>query len=163
MVGQANDCGAGAVCVVGSINGRMSLPFPSPYAASKHAIEAIGDSLRGEMRPFGVEVSIVEPGAIETPTRERGSAAASEVKAAMSTDQLQLYGKAIDGFTAAASKGDERASPPEKVAAAIAHAPTARRPRPRYLVAVDARGQALLRWLLPDRVVDRIIGYAMRS
>jgi NAD(P)-dependent dehydrogenase (short-subunit alcohol dehydrogenase family) len=153
----------GRVVFVGSINGRMSLPFLSPYAASKHAIEAIGDSLRGEMRPFGVEVSIVEPGAVETPMREKGSAASSVVKAAMSAEQLQLYGRAIDGFTAAASRGDEQACQPERVAEKIAHALTARRPRARYLVGLDARGQAFLRWLLPDRVGDRIIAYAMRS
>ena len=152
----------GRVVFVGSINGRMSLPFLSPYAASKHAIEAIGDSLRGEMRPFGVEVSIVEPGAIKTPMREKGNAAANKVKAAMSTDQLQLYGKAIDGFTAAASKGDKQASRPEKVAEIIAHALTTRRPRTRYLVGFDARSQAFLRWLLPDRV-GMALSHAMRN
>jgi NAD(P)-dependent dehydrogenase (short-subunit alcohol dehydrogenase family) len=68
----------GRVVFVGSVNGRFSLPFLSPYAASKHAIEAIGDSLRGEMRPFGVRVSIIEPGAIKTPMREKGSAAAGK-------------------------------------------------------------------------------------
>jgi NAD(P)-dependent dehydrogenase (short-subunit alcohol dehydrogenase family) len=69
-----------------------------------------------EMRPFGVEVSIVEPGAIETPMREKGSAAASRVKEELSPDQLRIYGKAIDDFMAAAAKGDENASRPEKVA-----------------------------------------------
>lgn len=106
----------GRVVFVGSVNGRMSLPYLSPYSASKHAIEAIGDSLRGEMHPFGVKVSIIEPGAIETPMREKGNAAANELKATMNADQLRLYGKAIEGFTAAAQKGDEQASPPEKVA-----------------------------------------------
>lgn len=153
----------GRVVFVGSINGRLSTPFLAPYAASKHAIEAIGDSLRGEMRPFGVEVSIVEPGAIATPLWEKARETASEVKAAMSPDQLRLYGEAIDGFTAAALKGGERGIRPERVAKAVAHALTARRPRTRYLVGFDARGQALLRWLLPDRVVDRIIAYAIRS
>jgi hypothetical protein len=95
--------------------------------------------------------------------RAKGNAAANKVKAAMSADQLQLYGKAIDGFTAAASKGDERASQPEKVAETIAHALTTPRPRTSYLVGLDARGQALLRWLLPDRVGDRVIAYAMRN
>ena len=56
----------GRVVFIGSMSGRLASPFLAPYDASKHAIEAIGDSLRGEMRPFGVEVSIVEPGAIAT-------------------------------------------------------------------------------------------------
>jgi short chain dehydrogenase len=153
----------GRVVFVGSVNGRLSLPFLSPYGASKHAIEAIGDSLRGEMRPFGVKVSIIEPGAIETPMREKGSAAAAQVKAELSADQLRLYGKAIDGFMAAAAKGDEQASRPGKVAAAIEHALTARRPRTRYLVGPDARAQALLRSLLPDRLGDNVIAFLMRG
>lgn len=58
------------------------------------------------MRPLGVKVSIVEPGAIETPMREKGNAAANNVKEKLSADQLRIYGKAIDGFMAAAAKGD---------------------------------------------------------
>jgi NAD(P)-dependent dehydrogenase (short-subunit alcohol dehydrogenase family) len=153
----------GRVVFVGSVNGRLSLPFLSPYAASKHAIEAIGDSLRGEMRPFGVKVSIVEPGAIETPMREKGSAAARKAKDELSADQLRIYGKALDGFMAGAAKADEKTSPPEKVAAAIEHALSAGRPRTRYLVGPDARAQALLRSLLPDRVGDRVIAFLMRA
>lgn len=74
------------VFFVGSINGRLSIPFLSPYSASKYAIEAIGDSLRREMRPFGVKVSIVEPGAIETPMREKGSAASNRVRERLSDE-----------------------------------------------------------------------------
>lgn len=153
----------GRVVFVGSVNGRLSLPFLSPYAASKHAIEAIGDSLRGEMRPFGVKVSIIEPGTIATPMFEKGSQAASRAKAELSTDQLRLYGEGLDGFTSAYAKAGKQASQPEKVAAAIDHALNARHPRTRYLVGSDARVQALLRSLLPDRVGDRVIAYAMRS
>lgn len=153
----------GRIVFVGSINGRLSLPFLSPYAASKHAIEAIGDSLRGEMRPFGVEVSIIEPGAIETPMREKGRVAGRHGREQLSSDQLLLYGKAIDGFMAAAAKGDEAASPPEKVAATIERALTAERPRTRYLVGRDARAQALVKSLLPDRVRDRVIEFLMRG
>jgi hypothetical protein len=83
------------------------------------------------------------------------------VKDELSAEQLRIYGKAIDGFMAAAAKGDRQASRPEKVAAAIEHALTARRPRTRYLVGPDARAQALLRSLLPDRVGDRVIAFLM--
>lgn len=153
----------GRIVFVGSINGRLSLPFLSPYAASKHAIVAIGDSLRGEMRPFGVSVSIIEPGAIETPMREKGRVAGRDGKEQLSSDQLLLYGKAIDGFMAAAAKGDETASPPERVATKIEHALTADRPRTRYLVGRDARAQALVRSLLPDRARDRVIELLVRA
>jgi len=153
----------GRIVFIGSINGRLSLPFLSPYSASKHAIEAIGDSLRGEMRPFGVKVSIIEPGAIDTPMREKGRVAGSESKKQLSGDHLLLYGKAIDGFMRAAAKGDRAASPPERVATVIEHALTASRPRTRYLVGTDARAQALLASLLPDRLRDRLIAFLMRG
>lgn len=152
----------GRVVFVGSINGRLSIPFLSSYSASKHAIEAIGDSLRREMRSFGVKVSIIEPGAIETPMREKGSAAANRVRDELSSAQRRLYGDAIDGFMGAAAKGDENASSVEKVVAAINHALTDRRPKTRYLVGADARIQALLA-SLPDRMSDRLLALLMMS
>lgn len=114
------------------------------------------------MRPFGVKVSIIEPGAIETPMHEKGRVAGSHGREQLSSDQLLLYGKAIDGFMAAA-KGDKAASPPEKAAAAIEHALSAYWPRTRYLVGRDARAQALVKSLLPDRVRDRVIEFLMRG
>ncbi len=151
----------GRVVFVGSINGRLSIPFLSPYSASKYAIEAIGDSLRREMRPFGVKVSIVEPGAIETPMREKGSAAGNRVRDRLSDEQRRLYGDAIDGFMAAAAKGDESASSVEKVVKAIDNALTDRRPRTRYIVGADARAQAVFA-SLPDRASDRLLALLMR-
>ena len=64
----------GRIVFMSSIGGRNALPFVSPYNASKHAIEAIGDSLRQEMRPFGVEVSIIEPGSVATPIWDKSTA-----------------------------------------------------------------------------------------
>ncbi|HEY7923524.1 MAG TPA: SDR family oxidoreductase, partial [Vicinamibacteria bacterium] len=64
----------GRIVFVGSIAGRSALPFLGPYAASKHALEAIADSLRVELRPWGIHVAIVEPGSIRTPIWTRGAA-----------------------------------------------------------------------------------------
>ncbi len=64
----------GRIVFVGSIAGKSALPFLGPYAASKHALEAVADSLRLELRPWGIHVAIVEPGSIKTPiwTTRRG-------------------------------------------------------------------------------------------
>ena len=67
----------GRVVLMGSIGGRSALPFLGPYAASKHALEALADSLRVELRPFGLAVSIVEPGSIATPIWRKGADRAS--------------------------------------------------------------------------------------
>ena len=62
----------GRIVFVGSVSGRSALPFMGPYAASKHALEAIADSLRVELGPWGIGVTIVEPGTIRTPMWARG-------------------------------------------------------------------------------------------
>ena len=69
----------GRIVFVGSIAGKSALPFLGPYAASKHALEAVADSLRLELRPWGIGVSIVEPGSIKTPIWARGAAKADEL------------------------------------------------------------------------------------
>jgi NAD(P)-dependent dehydrogenase (short-subunit alcohol dehydrogenase family) len=153
----------GRVVLMSSIGGRISVPHLSPYHASKHALEAIGDSLRQEMRQFGVEVAIVEPGSVATPFWEKGRAAAPSARAAMDPELLELYGEELDRVEAASEKIGARGVAPERVADAVVHAITSTRPRTRYLVGTDARIQAALRKLVPDRVLDRLIAREMRG
>lgn len=153
----------GRVVMMASIGGRVALPYISPYSASKHALEAIGDSLRQEVRRFGVEVSIVEPGSVATPIWDKGSAQASGAREAMSPELLELYGKQMDAVEAAARRIGADGVAPERVAEAVVHALSADRPRTRYLVGTDARVQAALRKLLPDRLFDRLIAREMRG
>jgi NAD(P)-dependent dehydrogenase (short-subunit alcohol dehydrogenase family) len=152
----------GRVVFVSSIGGRMALPFGAPYHASKFAIEAVADSLRQELHPWRIGVSVIEPGSIDTMIWERGEAIADEVSARANESQEELYGETIERFGAAVRRTAERGIPPEKVAGAISHALTARRPRTRYLVGADARGQALIRRLLPDRALDAMVRRLMR-
>jgi NAD(P)-dependent dehydrogenase (short-subunit alcohol dehydrogenase family) len=65
----------GRIVTIGSIGGKMSMPYVGPYSASKFAIEAMTDALRIEMLPFGVKVILIEPGAIKTPLWQRTQAA----------------------------------------------------------------------------------------
>ena len=147
----------GRVVFMGSIGGRMALPLLSPYHASKFALEAIADSLRQELRPWGIAVSIVEPGSIATPIWDKGASSADAVIEKMPAEARRLYGKPVEAMRKTAKETGERGLPPEKVAAVVGRALTARRPRTRYLVGRDAKAQLVLSRLLPDRMVDRLV------
>jgi NAD(P)-dependent dehydrogenase (short-subunit alcohol dehydrogenase family) len=153
---------AGRVVFVSSIGGRMALPFGAPYHAAKFGIEAVADCLRQELAPWEIDVAVIEPGSIDTPIWERGEQIADEVAARAPATQEELYGQTIERFRAAVRRTADRGIAPDKVAEAVTHALTARRPRTRYLVGADARGQALARRLLPDRAFDWVVARAMR-
>jgi len=152
----------GRVVFVSSIGGRMALPFGAPYHASKYGVEAVADCLRQELHPWRIGVSVIEPGSIDTPIWERGEAIADDVSSRAHSSQEELYGETIERFRAAVRRTAKRGIAPEKVAAAISHALTASRPRTRYVVGADARGQAVLRRLLPDRAFDALVRRIMR-
>ena len=145
----------GRVVFIGSIAGRSSLPFLGPYAASKHALEAIADSLRVELLPWSIHVSIVEPGTIATPIWSKGAATADEIQARIPAATLALYRDRVEAFRRAAAAAGRRGQSPDRVADAVEHALTARRPKTRYLVGRDAKLRAGFE-LLPDRVRDRV-------
>ena len=143
----------GRVVFVGSIAGKSALPFLGPYAASKHALEALADSLRVELRPWGIAVTIVEPGTIRTPIWAKGAAKADELA---NDRSRELYGERIAALRKVAAERGANGAAPEAVAAVIEKALTATRPRARYLVGRDA-------WLragverLPTRARDRAL------
>ncbi len=151
----------GRVVFLSSIGGRMALPFGGPYHAAKFGLEAVADCLRQELRPWGIDVVAIEPGSIATPIWERGLRIADELAERAPAEQETLYGEAIERLREAAKRTAQRGIAPERVAEAIERALTARRPRTRYLVGADARAQALISRLLPDRLVDRIAARAM--
>jgi NAD(P)-dependent dehydrogenase (short-subunit alcohol dehydrogenase family) len=146
----------GRIVNVGSIAGRSALPFLGPYAASKFALEAITDSLRVELRRWGIEVVVVEPASIATPIWKRSAARADELANGLPPEFTELYGEAIAVVRGAAAATDARAEPPERVAEVVEHALTAERPKTRYLVGRDARRRARLE-RLPDRLRDRLL------
>jgi NAD(P)-dependent dehydrogenase (short-subunit alcohol dehydrogenase family) len=145
----------GRIVFMGSIAGRSALPFLSPYAASKHALEAVADSLRLELRPFGIHVSIVEPGSIKTAIWARSAQRADELIAASDGELGDLYGERIAAFRQIALERGAAGAPAEKVAKVVLGALTAERPHTRYLIGRDARLRAGFE-RLPDRLRDRI-------
>ena len=145
----------GRIVFVGSIAGKSALPFLAPYAASKHALEAIADSLRLELRPWAIGVSIVEPGTIRTPIWARGAAKANELLASAGSEAGELYGDRVAAFRRVAMKRGEGGASPESVAKVVEEMLAARRPRTRSLVGRDARIRAGLE-RLPARARDRV-------
>ncbi|MBV9484553.1 MAG: SDR family oxidoreductase [Frankiaceae bacterium] len=142
----------GRVVTVGSIGGRMSLPFMGPYVASKHAVQAWTDSMRMELAPHGVRVSLIEPGAIATPLWEKGVGAAEAHREGLEPALRDKYAAQMDGALKAAAMSEKMAIPAERCAKAIEHALTARHPKGRYLVGADAHLQAGVA-AMPTRVL----------
>lgn len=146
----------GRIVFLASIGGRIAFPFGGPYHASKFATEAIGDVFRQELRPWGIDVAIIEPGSIDTPIWGRGQDKATEIETRSPQTKI-LYGAAIEKFRKVIEDTAERGIPPEKVAKAISHALESSRPRTRYLVGLDAKFQARVKPLIPTRVFDWIV------
>jgi NAD(P)-dependent dehydrogenase (short-subunit alcohol dehydrogenase family) len=152
----------GRIVNISSVGGRVALPMAGPYAASKFALEAISDSLRREVARHGVHVIVIEPGGIKTPIWEKGGAKADELRAQMPPEVDRLYGDLIRAVGAESEKiATDRGLPPSAVAEVVGEALTARRPRTRYLVGRDAKLRAGLARIVPDRVLDRLIGRAL--
>jgi NAD(P)-dependent dehydrogenase (short-subunit alcohol dehydrogenase family) len=147
----------GRIVFTSSIGGRMAFPMFGAYHASKFGLEAVGDAFRQELRPWGIKVVIVEPGSIATPLWERGDAEVDTIGERAGDGHADLYGKTIATYRKVAMKAGARGIAPEKVAARIEHALNTRRPRTRYLVGADAKGQALTVRFLPDRLRDWIV------
>jgi len=146
----------GRIVNIGSISGRSALPLTGAYAASKHALEAITDSMRVELMPAGVDVVIVEPGVIATPIWETSMAAADRMLANVPKETFEYYGNVIERVKARASGSPGRGLPADAVARVVEHALTARKPKTRYVVGKDAKMRLLFQ-RLPDRMRDRII------
>jgi NAD(P)-dependent dehydrogenase (short-subunit alcohol dehydrogenase family) len=147
----------GRIVLMSSVGGRISIPFMSPYHVSKWGLEAIGDALRLELKPWGMDVVIVEPGAIATPFWQKGQDTADEVEGNMDPEVRRLYGEQLEAVRGAARKSEAEGIPPERVAEVVAKALTSARPKTRYLVGRDAKLNARIRKIVPDRLFDRLI------
>ena len=140
----------GRIVNVGSVAGRLASPFMGAYAGSKHALEGLSDSLRRELVPYGVKVSVIRPGFINTPFGEP-----EQDGFARYVGDGHPYSERVAAFKAWHAKGHPKGAAPMEVAEAIAHALTARRPHSRYTVPARYIGPVMLRNLLPSAIVDR--------
>jgi NAD(P)-dependent dehydrogenase (short-subunit alcohol dehydrogenase family) len=148
----------GKIVNVSSMGGKFTFPGGGVYHASKHAVEALSDALRFEVRGFGVDVIVVEPGIIRT---NFGDTAAREIGAGTrNSGPYGEFNQAVAEATAGVYESGPLArlgGPPEAVATAIEKAISARRPRPRYTVTPSARALIALHSVLGDRGWDRML------
>ncbi len=142
---------SGKIINISSIAGKIWTPLGGWYHASKFALEGLSDCLRNELREFGIDVILIEPGAIETNWAETAG------KNLIKTSGKGIYQKQAQKKAAKYKKmyGDGGlAAPPDVVAAAIIKAAESSNPKARYAVPIHAKLIIFFRWLLPDRIYD---------
>ncbi len=142
--------GSGRIVHISSVLGRVVIPMMGAYCATKHAVEALADAQRVELRGTGVGVILVEPGPIETEFRSNAVQVGQSTLSRQSRFSLPDMAKRSDGSGAFAK-------PPEAVAEKIVHALESARPRRRYRVTAPAYVGPLLHWLLPAAAFDAFI------
>lgn len=148
----------GTIVFIASIGGRIASPFMSPYNTSKFGVEALGESLRHELKPWEIDVVVIEPGSIDTPIWEKGAETIDEQTSKLSPTVKRLYGKQLDRMEEVLKETASRGIPPEKVAKAVHTAISSDNPRHRYLVGTDAKIAARLKGSLPDRTFSKLAG-----
>jgi len=156
----------GRIVNVSSMGGKLTFPGGGFYHATKYAVEALSDALRFEVQGFGVDVVVIEPGLIKTGFADAAVGALSEATGevtddggAAADDAYAAFNRAVAKSTAGAYEGPlaKLGGGPERVAAAIEKAITAKRPRTRYPVTLSARLAMAQRRLLPDRAWDKAL------
>jgi NAD(P)-dependent dehydrogenase (short-subunit alcohol dehydrogenase family) len=148
----------GRIVNVSSAIGIVAPPYLGAYAAAQFAKEGLSDALRRELRPLGVNVSIVQPGAVFTPIWGKMRRSAQEILAAAPAEVVETYG---ERFFESLNRSEGLAQVSKTTTAdyvdAVAAALAAKRPKIRYRVGVDSWGSALARRVVPDRMMDALI------
>jgi NAD(P)-dependent dehydrogenase (short-subunit alcohol dehydrogenase family) len=142
----------GKIVNLGSMGGRLSFPGGGHYHATKHALEAISDALRYELRGFGIDVVLLEPGLIRTEFGEAATASMAEATIA-GDDPYATFNATVGAVTKGAYDGPMRrlGAGPERVAKVIERTLKRRRPPARITITPSAKLMLGLRGLLPDR------------
>lgn len=154
LLGADRECRfpPGRIVNISSLSGRIAYPLFGSYAASKFAVEALSDSLRRELMMYGIDVSVIEPGAIQTPIWDKGLAL--DVTPYENTDYRQMMQQM---FGELEGQRDD-ALPVADAARVIRRALTCRRPKTRYVLA----NSPLTRWWIPHCLPDRWLDFVLR-
>jgi short-subunit dehydrogenase len=143
--------GSGRIINVSSVGGRMTFPMMGAYHASKYAVEALSDALRMELKPFGIDVSLIEPGPINTEFVDRMNATAESYRDASAYSAVFARTDVIEKRAMSMAPG------PDVISRAIHRAATARRPKARYIAPLSsALMLRVLSWI-PTRLRDAMI------
>jgi NAD(P)-dependent dehydrogenase (short-subunit alcohol dehydrogenase family) len=151
----------GRIVNISSGIANVAPPYLGAYAAAQFAREGLSDALRRELRPLGVSVSVIQPGAVLTPLWAKMRRSADEILVAASPEAVDAYRQRFIEFLDA-NEGLAHASRTTTgdFARAVAAALTAKRPKSRYRVGADSWGSALARRAVPDRVIDALFAVA---
>lgn len=149
--------GKGRIVFTSSVAGRMAAPFIGPYAASKHALNGMAESLRRELKPWGIGVSVLAPATVATPIWDKAGDDIDDVEATLPPRALELYGAAITAMRSISKDARTSGIPASKVAEAAHHAVFARRAKAEYLVGAEAKMIATASNLLPYRTFDKAV------
>jgi NAD(P)-dependent dehydrogenase (short-subunit alcohol dehydrogenase family) len=147
--------GSGRILNVSAVSGRVAFPFLGVLSASKAALESMSTSLRIELKPWGIPVIVIEPGAMQTEIFAKAAAQA----AAAASDRTALYQRQTDIIGAALA--EQKLGSPSVVADVIVRAVEAPHPRRRYAAGSDARMGAMLAHLpirFREPVITRFLG-----
>jgi NAD(P)-dependent dehydrogenase (short-subunit alcohol dehydrogenase family) len=147
----------GRIVTISSVAGRLSMPFNGAYSAAKHALEALSDTLRLELVPWDIQVSLVQPGTIATSMGVKLQRDTDAAIAALSPEGRARYGSGFQQLATMMTEHAQHGASPAVVVAAVLHALTAPKARTRYAVGSKSRQMLTLARLLPDRLMDRII------
>jgi NAD(P)-dependent dehydrogenase (short-subunit alcohol dehydrogenase family) len=152
---------AGRIVFIGSIAGRIAMPYLAPYCASKSALRALTDALRLELAPWQIGVSLIEPGSVATPIWSKGLAMRDKLLAQLPASAPDYYRTAIEAVMRALAGEERSGMPVARVAESVVRALTARRPKAHYIIGAPARMGAMLA-LLPSSLHDRFLRATMR-
>ena len=147
--------GEGRIVFCSSVLGFVSGPYRGAYCASKYALEALSDALRIELKPSGIHVSLIEPGPIET---QFMASTIATFRASVDIDHSAHKAYYEKRLREMETGGKSRFKlGPEAVVEKIVHALEAPRPRTRYRIGLATQGAAILKRVLPDRLLDRVV------
>ena len=141
---------SGRIVNIASVAGKATVYYGGWYHVSKFSVEALGDALRMELKPFGIDVVLIEPGAIGTDWGPIAADHLAETSAGTAYENTAL----VMAENMRAVYGSGRISKPETVARAIVRAVESRRPKVRYRVGTAAGAIVFFHWLLPARWWD---------
>lgn len=140
--------GKGLVLIVSSIAGRIGIPFQSHYSSSKFALEAYAEALRMECAPFGIRVSLIEPG--DTKTGFTGARSKA-------LDRKSPYYAVCSRSVAKMEHDEQNGKPPESVAAVALKLASKENPPVRVAVGAEYKALMALKRFLPDKAIERIL------
>ena len=142
---------SGRIVNISSVLGRIGTPFNGAYVASKYALEGLSESLRAEVEPLGIKVSLVEPGLFATDFQR------NQVRAARAGDASLAYAPYVRRYDERHGRFEGMAGDPIKVARVVERAIGARRPSFRYPVSAEAWAVSVGNRVLPERVKNGLL------